>query len=86
VDDLNRGHEAAFLTQLDRLKEVDPRKTEFGCDETKVYSPARLFLEAKLRTMSLRDPEPHFDDLGAFTSMDYQKEAVTAHCSKRDRV
>ncbi|GBO87324.1 DEAD/DEAH box helicase [Marinobacter salsuginis] len=76
VDDLNRGHEAAFLTQLDRLKEVDPRKTELVRDETRGYSTARLFLEAQLRQMPLTDPEPHFDDMGAFTPMDYQKEAV----------
>lgn len=76
VDDLNRGHEAAFLTQLDRLKEVDPRKTELVRDETKGYSTARLFLEAQLRQMPLTDPEPHFEDMGAFTPMDYQKEAV----------
>lgn len=76
VDDLNRGHEAAFLTQLDRLKEVDPRKTELVRDETRGYSTARLFLEAQLRQMPLTDPEPHFNDMGAFTPMDYQKEAV----------
>lgn len=76
VDDLNRGHEAAFLTQLDHLQEVDPRKTELIRDDTKGYSTARLFLEAQLRQMPLTDPEPHFDDMGAFTPMDYQKEAV----------
>jgi len=76
VDDLNRGHEAAFLTQLDQLKEVDPRKTELVRDETKGYSTARLFLEAQLRQMPLTDPEPHFEDMGAYTPMGYQKEAV----------
>jgi len=76
VDDLNRGHEAAFLTQLDQLKEVDPRKTELVRDETKGYSTARLFLEAQLRQMPLTDPQPNFEDMGAFTPMDYQKEAV----------
>ena len=76
VDDLNRGHEAAFLTQLDQLKEVDPRKTELVRDETKGYSTARLFLEAQLRQMPLTDPNPHFEDMGSFTPMDYQKEAV----------
>ena len=76
VDDLNRGHEAAFLTQLDQLKEVDPRKTELVRDETKGYSTARLFLEAQLRQMPLTDPQPNFEDMGAFTPMEYQKEAV----------
>ncbi len=76
VDDLNRGHEAAFLTQLDTLREVDPRKTELIRDDSNGYSRSRLFLEAQLRQMPLTDPEPHVDDMGAFTPMDYQKEAV----------
>lgn len=76
IDDLNRGHETAFLTQLDHIKEVDPRKTELVRDETRGYSTARLFLEAQLRQMPLTDPEPNFDDMGAFTPMEYQKEAV----------
>jgi ERCC4-related helicase len=76
VDDLNRGHEAAFLTQLDTLREVDPRKTELIRDDSNGYSRSRLFLEAQLRQMPLTDPEPHVEDMGAFTPMDYQKEAV----------
>ncbi|MBS7349658.1 MAG: ATP-dependent helicase, partial [Comamonas sp.] len=76
VDDLNRGHEAAFLTQLDQLKEVDPRKTGLVRDESKGYSTAKLFLEAQLRQMPLTDPQPNFDDMGSFKPMEYQKEAV----------
>lgn len=76
VDDLNRGHEAAFLTQLDRIKEVNPRETALVRDDSNGYSRSRLFLEAQLRQMPLTDPAPNFEDMGAFTPMEYQKEAV----------
>ncbi|MDO6788118.1 DEAD/DEAH box helicase [Cobetia marina] len=76
VDDLNRGHEAAFLTQLDQIKEVNPRETALVRDESNGYSRSRLFLEAQLRQMPLTDPAPNFEDMGAFTPMEYQKKAV----------
>ncbi|WP_155984571.1 DEAD/DEAH box helicase [Thioalkalivibrio sp. ALE14] len=76
VDDLNRGHEAAFLTQLDQIKEVNPRETALVRDESNGYSRSKLFLEAQLRQMPLTDPAPNFEDMGAFTPMDYQKEVV----------
>lgn len=76
VDDFNRGHEAAFLTQLDRIKEVNPRETALVRDNSNGYSRSRLFLEAQLRQMPLTDPAPNFEDMGVFTPMEYQKEAV----------
>ena len=41
VDDLNRGHEAAFLTQLDQIKEVNPRETALVRDDSNGYSRSR---------------------------------------------
>jgi ERCC4-related helicase len=76
VDDLNQGHKAAFLTQLDRMREVDPRATKLVPDDTNGYARAKLFLEAQLRQMPLTDPEPHLENIGAFTPLAYQKEAV----------
>jgi len=76
TDDLTRGHEAAFLTQLEKIKPVDPSKTKLVRDESGSYNKSKLFLEAQLRQMPLTDPEPHVDGMGAFKPMDYQKEAV----------
>jgi ERCC4-related helicase len=76
TDDLTRGHEAAFLTQLEKIKPVDPRKTKLVRDDSNSYSKAKLFLEAQLRQMPLTDPDPHVDGIGAFKPMNYQKEAV----------
>ena len=76
ADDLTRGHEAAFLTQLDSVLQVDPRQTRLVRDESGGYAQAKLFLEAQLRQMPLTDPDPHVEGMGAFTPMAYQKEAV----------
>lgn len=76
ADDLTRGHETAFLTQLETIREVDPKKTRLVRDETNNYSKSKLYLEAQLRQMPLTDPNPHVDGMGAFTPMNYQKEAV----------
>jgi ERCC4-related helicase len=76
ADDMTRGHEAAFLTQLDKITPVDPAKTQLVRDTSPNYKTAKLFLEAQLRQMPLTDPEPHVEGMGAFKAMDYQKEAV----------
>lgn len=76
ADDLTRGHEASFLTQLESILQVDPRQTRLVRDESGGYARAKLFLEAQLRQMPLTDPDPHMDGMGAFTPMAYQKEAV----------
>ena len=76
ADDLTRGHEAAFLTQLEKITPVDPKKTKLVRDTSSSYNKSKLFLEAQLRQMPLTDPEPHVKGMGAFKPMDYQKEAV----------
>jgi len=76
ADDLTSGHEAAFLTQLEKITLVDPRKTKLVRDESGSYRKSKLFLEAQLRQMPLTDPDPHVEGIGAFTPMDYQKECV----------
>ncbi|NEX19867.1 DEAD/DEAH box helicase [Thiorhodococcus mannitoliphagus] len=76
ADDLTRGHETAFLTQLEQIEPVDPRRTRLVPDASGGYARAKLFLEAQLRQMPLTDPDPHVDGMGAFTPMGYQKEAV----------
>jgi ERCC4-related helicase len=76
ADDLVRGHQAAFLTQIDSIIPVDPRKTKLVRDESGSYSQSKLFLEAQLRQMPLTDPEPDFESMGAFKPMEFQKEAV----------
>ena len=76
ADDLTRGHEAAFLSQLETIREVDPKKTKLVRDDSNGYMKSKLFLEAQLRQMPLTDPYPHVEGMGAFTPMNYQKEAV----------
>ena len=77
VDDLVRGHEAVFLTQLeDDIEIVDPRETRVVADTSSGFRQARLFLEAQLRMMSSTELHPDPVGFGAVTPMQYQLDAV----------
>ena len=77
VDDLVRGHESVFLTQLDEITPVDPRKTQLLPDPSSGFRLAKLFLEAQLRQMPATSIEPDLNGLGAFKPMKYQLDAVS---------
>jgi SNF2 family DNA or RNA helicase len=76
ADDLVRGHEAVFLTQLDHIIPVDPRETALEPDQSPGFEKAKLFLEAQLRQMPFTDMTPSLEGMGAFKPMGYQVEAV----------
>lgn len=76
ADDLVRGHEAIFLTQLDEVTPVDPRATRLVPDTSSGYKLAKLFIEAQLRKMPATGIEPDLAGMGAFQSMKFQEEAV----------
>lgn len=76
VDDLVRGHQSIFLTQLDDIEPVDPARTELFKDESNGYQLSKLFLEAQLRQVPATGIEPDFEGLGVFKSMQFQKESV----------
>src|SRR5689334_21237893 len=69
ADDLVRGHESVFLTQLDQIAPVDPRNTKLVSDTSSGYRLARLFLEAQLRQMPAAGVEPDLGGMGAFDPM-----------------
>jgi len=72
VDDLVRGHQAVFLTQLDRIEPVDPRQTQLVPDNSNGFRRAKLFLEAQLRQMPATGETPDLEGLGAFDPMPFQ--------------
>lgn len=76
ADDLVRGHEAIFLTQLDDITPVDPRATSLVADSSSGYKLSKLFLEAQLRKMPATGIEPDLDGMGAFQVMKFQEETV----------
>lgn len=76
ADDLVRGHEAVFLTQLDRIEPVDPRNTRLVPDASSGYRLAKLFLEAQLRQMPATGVEPDLKGMGAFKPMNFQVQTV----------
>ena len=76
ADDLVRGHEAIFLTQLDTIEPVDPRNTQLVRDHSSGYRLAKLFLEAQLRQMPATGVEPDLKGMGAFKPMNFQVQTV----------
>ena len=76
ADDLVRGHEAIFLTQLDVIEPVDPRSTQLVRDSSSGYRLAKLFLEAQLRQMPATGVEPDMKRMGAFKPMNFQVQTV----------
>ena len=76
ADDLVRGHQAIFLTQLDRIDPVDPCNTKLVPDQSSGYRLAKLFLEAQLRQMPATGLEPDLVNIGAFTTLNFQVQAV----------
>lgn len=77
VDDLVRGHEAIFLTQLDKIIPVDPRQTKLIKDDSNGYKLSKLFLGAQLRQMPAAGIQPDLDGLGVFKTMNFQVETVS---------
>ena len=77
IDDLVRGHESIFLTQLDKIIPVDPRNTKLIKDESNGYKLSKLFLGAQLRQMPAAGIQPDLKGLGVFKAMNFQVETVS---------
>jgi ERCC4-related helicase len=87
VDDLVRGHQSVFLSQLDTVEPVDPTQTRLIKDESNGYKLSKLFLEAQLRQVPATGIEPDLDGMGVFRRMPFQKETVRrALCQLRPRL
>lgn len=76
VDELVRGYQAIFLTQLDHIESVDTRKTKLIADHSNGFRRSKLFLEAQLRQMPAAGEEADLEGLGAFDPMPFQIIAV----------
>ncbi len=72
IDEMVRGHRAVFLTQLDDIELVDPRRTQPVADDSSGYRRARLFVEAQLRQMPATGMKPDPAGMGAFDPMRFQ--------------
>jgi SNF2 family DNA or RNA helicase len=76
ADDLVRGHEAIFLTQLDTIGLVDPRNTQLVDDISSGYRLSKLFLEAQLRQVPVTSIDPDLVGMGVFKPMKFQVQTV----------
>ncbi len=76
ADEMVRGHEAAFITDLDEIEPIDPADTKLVRDTSHGFRKSKLFLEAQLRQMPLTAPHPDLNGMGAFRPMPFQVKAV----------
>lgn len=76
ADDLVRGREAIFLTQLDEIEPVNPRSTLLVQDHSSGYRLSKLFLEAQLRQMPATSVDPDLANMGVFKPMRFQIDTV----------
>ena len=76
TDNLVKGHQSIFLTQLDQIIPVDPGKTKLVPDESQKYHLSKLYLESHLRSMPDVGLEPVLDGMGVFDPMNFQIETV----------
>ena len=76
VDEMVRGHAAAFITDLDNILPIDPRDTRLTRDISHGFQKAKLFLEAQLRQMPLTAAHPDVGGIGAFRPLPFQIKAV----------
>jgi hypothetical protein len=76
IDDLVRGHQSVFLSQLDTIDPVNPTQTRLIKDESNRYRLSKLFLEAQLRQVPATGVEPDMDGMGVFKSLKFQEETV----------
>ena len=76
ADEMVRGHEAAFITDLDDVVPIDARETHLVRDSSQGFQRAKLFLEAQLRQMPLTAAHPDLVGVGAFRPLPFQVKAV----------
>lgn len=76
TDNLVKGHQSIFLTQLDKIIPVDPGKTRLIPDDSSGYNLSKLYLESHLRSMPDVGLEPALDSMGVFDPMNFQIETV----------
>ncbi len=76
ADDLVRGHQSVFMTQLDDIEPVDPALTRLIKDKSNGYKLAKLFLEAQLRQVPATGIEPDLEGMGVFKRLDFQEATV----------
>ena len=76
ADEMVRGHEAAFITDLDDVVPIDARETHLVRDSSQGFQRAKLFLEAQLRQMPLTAAHPDLVGVGAFRPLPFRVKAV----------
>lgn len=74
LSELVRGHEAVFLSDLEKIEDLRPEKTSLTGDDSPQYRRTRLFLESLLRRTPPVDERIYLGHQGALNPAPYQLE------------
>ena len=74
LSELVRGHEAVFLSDLEKIQELRPEKTILAADDSPQYRRSRLYLESLLRRTPPTDERIYLGHQGALNPAPYQLE------------
>lgn len=87
VSPLVRGQERLFLTELETIEIVDPRKTTFVADSSPSFRSSRLYMESLFRQTPPTDERIYFGDRAAIDPLPFQMDpARQALAAPRQRI
>ena len=72
ISELVRGHDAIFLSALDKPQELRPQDTDLARDESPRYRRSKLYIESLLRRTPPTGPELYIGHLAAMNRTTYQ--------------
>ncbi len=82
-----KGYEAIFLSEIEKVKVIDPVDTQLILDDSPAYINSKLYIESKLRKRTSTGEKLTIGHKGAMNMMDYQIEpAVKALERPRQRI
>ena len=79
ADEMVRGHESAFITDLDDIVLIDPSDTRLTRDTSHGFQKAKLFLEAQLRQMLSPQPLLRGQPFVGFPQSSHRRRRIFLH-------
>lgn len=74
ISELVKDFEAIFLTDIEKIEQVNPAKIKLIADDSRLYRKSRLFIESKWRQKTPTDGRLHIGNKAAMDLMNFQLE------------
>ena len=74
ISELVKDFEAIFLTDIEKIEQVNPAKIKLIADNSRLYRKSRLFIESKWRRKIPTDGRLHIGNKAAMDLMNFQLE------------